>query len=64
MRFMIIVKATRDSEARQIREETVTAEMPKYHEELQKAGKRSVIDGPFAEAKEISAGDTLIQGAP
>jgi len=83
MRFMIIVKASRDSEAGVMPEETLIAEMAKYHEELQKAGvlldasglqpsskgwrikysgdKRTVIDGPFTETKELIAGYTLIQ---
>jgi hypothetical protein len=83
MRFMIIVKATKDSEARVMPEEKLLADMAKYHEELQKAGvlldgsglqpskkgwrikysggKRTVIDGPFTEAKELVAGYTLIQ---
>ena len=83
MRFMIIVKATKDSEAGVMPEEKLLAEMAKYHEELQKAGvlldgsglqpskkgwrikysggKRSVIDGPFTETKELVAGYTLIQ---
>ena len=83
MRFMIIVKATKDSEAGVMPPEKLFVEMAKYHEELQKAGmlldasglqpsskgwrikysgaKRSVIDGPFAETKELVAGYTLIQ---
>lgn len=83
MRFMIIVKATKDSEAGVMPEEKLLAEMASYHEELQKAGvlldgsglqpskkgwrikysggKRSVIDGPFTETKELIAGYTLIQ---
>src|SRR5438132_1578448 len=87
MRFMIIVKATKDSEAELMPIgrvwEPVFAEMAKYHEELQRAGvlldasglqpsskgwrikytggKRTVIDGPFTEAKELVAGYTLIQ---
>ena len=83
MRFMIIVKATRDSEAGKMPEEHELATMAKYHEELQKAGvlldgtglkasskgwrirysgaKRTVLDGPFAETKELIAGYTLIQ---
>ena len=83
MRFMIIVKGTKDSEAGVMPEETLIAEMAKYHEELQKAGalldasglqpsskgwrirysggKRTMIDGPFAETKELIAGYTLIQ---
>jgi len=80
---MIIVKATKDSEAGVMPPEKMLAEMAKYHEELQKAGvlldgsglqpsskgwrvkysgnKRTVIDGPFAEAKELIAGYTMIQ---
>ena len=83
MRFMIIVKATKDSEAGAMPPESLLAEMGKYHEELQKAGvlldgsglhpskkgwrvkysgnKRTVIDGPFTETKELVAGYTLIQ---
>lgn len=83
MRFMIIVKATKDSEAGVMPEEKLIAEMATYHEQLAKAGvlldasglqasskgwrikydgtRRSVIDGPFAEAKELIAGYTLIQ---
>jgi len=83
MRFMIIVKATKDSEAGVMPRETSLAEMAKYHEELQKAGvlldasglqasakgwriqysghKRTLVDGPFTEAKELIAGYTMIQ---
>jgi hypothetical protein len=83
MRFMMIVKATKDTEAGAMPQERLLAEMTKYHEELQKAGvlldasglkpsskgwrvkysgsKRSVIDGPFAESKELIAGYTMIQ---
>ncbi|HEX9785106.1 MAG TPA: YciI family protein [Opitutaceae bacterium] len=83
MRFMIIVKATKDSEAGVMPPENLLAEMGKYHEDLHKAGvlldgsglqasskgwrikysggKRTVIDGPFAETKELVAGYTLIQ---
>jgi len=83
MRFMIIVKATKDSEKGVMPSEKLIGEMQKYHEELQKAGvlldasglkpsskgwrvkysgtKRTVIDGPFAEAKELIAGYTIIQ---
>jgi hypothetical protein len=83
MRFMIIVKATKDSEAGVMPPEELFHEMAAYHEELQKAGvlldasglqpsakgwrvkyaggKRSVIDGPFAETKELTAGYTIIQ---
>src|SRR5258708_16652151 len=38
MRFMMIVKATKDSEAGVMPSEKLIAEMQKYHEELQKAG--------------------------
>jgi hypothetical protein len=85
MRFMIIVKATKESEAEVIPnpEEKLMAAMVAYHEELAKAGalldgsglkpssngwrikysgeKRTVVDGPFAETKELVAGYTLIQ---
>jgi hypothetical protein len=83
MRFMIIVKATRDSEAGVMPHEKMLTDMAKYHEELQKAGvlldasglqasakgwrikysgqKRTLVDGPFAEAKELIAGYTMIQ---
>lgn len=85
MRFMIIVKATAESEAETspAPEEALLAEMADYHEQLVKAGvlldasglkpssqgwriryegeKRRVIDGPFAETKELIAGYTLIQ---
>ena len=78
MKFMIMVKATRDSEAGVMPSEKLLAEMGKFNEELVKAGvmlageglhpsskgarvrfsgpKRSVIDGPFAETKELVAG--------
>jgi hypothetical protein len=83
MRFMILVKATRDSEAGKQPPETLFAEMAAYHEALAKAGvlldgsglqpsskgwrirysgdKRTIVDGPFAEAKELVAGYTMIQ---
>lgn len=83
MRFMIIVKASKDSEAGKMPSEQLIATMGKYHEELVKAGvlldgsglkpsskgwrirysggKRTLIDGPFAETKELLAGYTLIQ---
>jgi hypothetical protein len=83
MRFMIIVKATKDSEAGVMPEEKLIASMATFHEELAKAGalldasglqptskgwrirysgaKRTVIDGPFTETKELIAGYTLIQ---
>jgi hypothetical protein len=75
---MIIVKATKDSEAGVMPNERLLAEMGKFNEELAKAGvllageglqpsskgarvkfsgsKRTVIDGPFAETKELIAG--------
>jgi len=75
---MIIVKATKDSEAGVMPDEKLLAAMGRYNEELAKAGvllagdglhpsskgarvrfsgaKRSVIDGPFAETKELIAG--------
>jgi len=83
MRFMIIVKATKDSETGVMPEEKLIAAMATYHEELAKAGalldasglqpsskgwrikysggKRTVIDGPFTETKELVAGYMLIQ---
>jgi hypothetical protein len=83
MRFMVIVKANRDSEAGVMPDETLLTEMGKYNEELVKAGvmlageglhpsskgarvkftgaKRTVIDGPFAETKELVAGFWLFQ---
>lgn len=83
MRFMIMVKATKESEAGVMPEDKLIAQMAAYHEELMKAGvlldgsglqpsakgwriryeggKRTVIDGPFTEAKEMVAGYTLIQ---
>ena len=83
MRFMIIVKATKDSEAGIMPSERLLADMGKFNEELAKAGvllageglhpsskgarvrfsgsKRTVIDGPFAETKELIAGFWLIQ---
>ena len=78
MRFMVIVKATNDSEAGEMPSTELLAAMGKYNEELVKAGimlageglhpsskgarvrfsgpKRTVIDGPFAETKELIAG--------
>ena len=83
MRYMIIVKANKDSEAGVMPQEKLIAEMATFHEELAKAGvlldasglqasskgwriryqgaKRTVVDGPFAETKELIAGYTLIQ---
>src|SRR5581483_10494408 len=83
MRFMVIVKATKDSEAGVMPSEEMLAAMAKFNEELVKAGvmldgaglqpsskgarirfsggKRTVIDGPFAETKELIAGYWVIQ---
>src|ERR1700742_2825849 len=83
MRFMVMVKATEDSEAGQMPSEEMFAEMGRYNEELVKAGvrvageglqpsskgarvrfdgtSRRVIDGPFAETKELVAGFWIFQ---
>lgn len=83
MRFMVIVKATKDSEARVMPGTQLLTEMGTYNEELVKAGimlageglqpsskgarvrfsgnTRTVIDGPFAETKELIAGYWLWQ---
>jgi hypothetical protein len=83
MRFMVIVKADKMSEAGALPDEKLLAEMGKYNEELARSGvllaaeglqpsskgarvrfsgtKRTVIDGPFAETKELIAGFWLIQ---
>jgi len=83
MRFMVIVKANKDSEAGVMPKQKLLAEMGKFNEELVKAGvllaadglqpsskgkrvrfsgdKRTVIDGPFAETKELIAGFWLWQ---
>src|SRR3954447_3143859 len=83
MRVMVMVKATKESEAGVMPSEQLLTEMGKYNEELVKAGvvlageglhpsskgarvkfsgsKRTVVDGPFAETKEIVAGFWLIQ---
>ncbi len=83
MRFMIIVRATKDSEAGVMPSEQLLTDMGKFNEELVKAGvmlageglhpsskgarvkfsgaKRTVIDGPFAETKELIAGFWLWQ---
>ena len=83
MRFMILVKASKDSEAGALPDESMIAKMVTYHEELQKAGalvdasglqpsskgwrikysggKRTFIDGPFTETKELVAGYTIIK---
>jgi hypothetical protein len=83
MRFMVIVKATKESEAGVLPDQKLLADMGKYNEELVKAGvmlageglqpsskgarvrfsgsKRTVIDGPFSETKELIAGYWLFQ---
>ena len=84
MRFMVIVKANKDSEAGVLPDQKILADMGKFNEELVKAGvmlageglqasskgarvrfdgpkKRTVIDGPFAETKELVAGFWLWQ---
>jgi hypothetical protein len=83
MRFMVIVKATKDSEAGGLPDPKLLAEMGKFNEELVKAGvmlageglqpsskgarvrfsgsNRTVVDGPFAETKELIAGFWLWQ---
>jgi hypothetical protein len=83
MRFMMIVKASKDSEAGKMPSEELLSAMGKYNEELMKAGalvdltglhpsskgarikfqgwKRTVIDGPFAETKELIAGYWIIK---
>jgi hypothetical protein len=83
MRFMVIVKATKDSEAGVLPSEALLTAMGKYNEELVKAGvmlageglhpsskgarvhfdgtRRTVVDGPFAEAKELIGGFWIFQ---
>ena len=83
MRFMMIVKANKDSEAGKMPSEELLSAMGKYNEELMKAGvlldlaglqasskgarirfsrgKRTVVDGPFTESKELIAGYWIIQ---
>jgi hypothetical protein len=83
MRFMMIVKANKKSEAGQMPSDELIAAMGKYNEELMKAGmlvdasglqpsskgarvkfsgeKRTVVDGPFAETKELIAGYWIIK---
>jgi hypothetical protein len=78
MRFMVLVKATKESEAGALPDEKILTAMGKYNEELVKAGvmlagdglqpsskgarvrfdgnRRSVLDGPFSETKELIAG--------
>ena len=83
MRFLMMVKASKDSEAGVLPDETILSEMGRYNEQLVKAGallaadglkassngvrvrysngKFTVVDGPFAETKELIAGFWLIQ---
>jgi hypothetical protein len=84
MRFMMIVKANKDTEAGVMPEEKLIAAMTRYNEELTKAGvlidlaglqpsskgarikfspggKRTVVEGPFAETSGMTAGYWLIQ---
>jgi hypothetical protein len=83
MRFMVLVKANKNSEAGVLPDEKLLTEMGKYNEELAKAGvllageglqpsskgarvrfsgkTRTVIDGPFAETKELIAGFWMFQ---
>ena len=83
MRFMVIVKATKDSEAGVLPSPKLLEDMGKFNEELVKAGvmlageglhpssrgarvrfsgdKRTVVDGPFTESKELIAGFWLFQ---
>ena len=90
MRFMVIVRATKDSEAGVMPSEEALAAMAKFNEEMvragilldanglqasskgarirfsgdklgERSGKRTVIDGPFAETKELIAGYWIIQ---
>jgi hypothetical protein len=84
MRFMVLVKATKDSEAKGLPPLESLAEMGKFNDELVKAGvllaaeglhtsakgarvkfkqgqKPTVVDGPFAETKELVAGYWLWQ---
>jgi hypothetical protein len=83
MRFIVMVKASKDSEAGKMPSEELLGAMAKFNEELVKAGimldgnglqpsskgarisfagkKRTVVDGPFAETKELVAGYWIIQ---
>jgi hypothetical protein len=83
MRYMVIVKASPESEAGQMPSSEVLEEMGRFNEQLVKAGvmlagegllasskgarirfdgkKRTVIDGPFAETKELVAGFWILQ---
>jgi len=83
MRFMVLLKANKDTEAGVLPSEQLLADMTRYNEELVKAGvmlageglqpsskgarvkfsgsKRTVVDGPFAETKELIAGFWILQ---
>ena len=83
MRFMLIVKASKESEAGILPDEQALADMAKFNEQMVKAGvmlagdglqssskgarvkfdgsKRTVVDGPFAETKELIAGYWIVQ---
>ena len=83
MRFMVMVKATKDSEAGKLPSAELLTAMGKFNEELAKAGvllageglqpsskgarvrfsgnKRTVVDGPFSETKELVAGFWILQ---
>src|SRR5688500_91015 len=83
MRFMVLVKADKNSEAGELPDKKILAEMGKYNEELAKAGvllageglhpssrgarvkfsgdRRTVVDGPFPETKELIAGFWMFQ---
>jgi hypothetical protein len=83
MRFMVMLRATKESEAGVMPDKKLLEAMGKYNEELAKAGvllaadglqpsskgarvqflgdKRTVIDGPFAETKELIAGFWMFQ---
>lgn len=83
MKFMILVKATKDSEGGKLPPDSLISEMVGFHEEMAKAGvlvdgaglrasshgwrikyasggKRTYVDGPFTETKELVAGYTII----
>ena len=83
MRFMVMVKASKDSEAGIMPSEELLGAMAKFNDEMAQAGimidgaglqpsskgarirldrnKRTVIDGPFTETKELIAGYWIIQ---
>lgn len=83
MRFLMMVKSSKESEAGAMPDEKLLTSMGKFNEELQKAGvlldlaglqpsskgarvyfangKRSVVDGPFSEAKELVGGYWVVQ---